>query len=370
MSSNFLRPLSLTLLFTALACQSEKVAPPLSGERSVAPLAEQRSSLTGLDCEDSGRYELEGVGGALFNTLAVDTAVLPLSRVGAVLANDQIHMLRMAQEAGLEIRNKHVPAFVIFGSGGNVVQVHSGGFYQCERLEDCQGYLTGVVARYRLDGTLFTDRPEFHGSFQGHAYQVIGGARFQEVSEDYAIKITRWRVRPDADLEPAKLLRHLWKKSARAEACRRGTLAQAFLLWSEEEQVVAEVTIGVKIDPPPGDPTPYFIATLGALAAQPVLDPILDSLPLDRVPPPVTDTYLVLTYWPSAFAPSRWPNSASTTPGGPLPEPFCGDGSCNSTVAHAESNSSCPADCAPGCGDGICSPGETPDNCAIDCPPL
>src|SRR4029079_9626164 len=124
---------------------------------------------------------------------AVDTSVLPMSEVGETLANEQIPMLRMAGGAGLDIKNKHVPAFVIFDGGGNVVQVHSGGFYQCATLGDCQRYLTQVVGSYRLDGTLFTDRPEFHGSFQGHAYEVIGAARFREVGADYAIKITRWR---------------------------------------------------------------------------------------------------------------------------------------------------------------------------------
>jgi hypothetical protein len=165
------------------------------------------------------------------------------------------------------------------------------------------------------------------------------------------------------------ILSERWKRS-REEACRRGTLAQAHLLWSEKEQIVAEVTIGTKIDPRPGEPTPYFVSTLGALRSQEVLDTQLDGGALERLPPEdATDTYLVLTYWPGAFAPSRWPNSAATTTAGPMPEPFCGDGSCNTTAAHAEDASSCPADCAPGCGDGTCAGKETATTCAVDCRP-
>jgi hypothetical protein len=291
-----------------------------------------------------------------------------MADVGKVLANDQVHMLRMAGDAGLTIQNKHVPAFVIFDGQGNVTTVHSGGFYQCATLADCSSYLTNVVAQYRLDGTLFTDRSEFHGSFQGHAYEVIGAAKFAEVSDDYAIKITRWHVRQPVG-DPRKLLRDLWTRDTRDEACRRG-LAQAHLLWSEAEQVVAEVSIGPKVTPAAGDPTPYFVATLGALAGQDVLDPVFDSLPqLERIPPAVTDTYLVLTYWPGAFAPSRWPNSASTSPGGPLPEPYCGDGSCNTTVSHVESSAVCPADCVATCGNNTCDAGESADTCAVDCRP-
>jgi hypothetical protein len=42
-----------------------------------------------------------------------------------------------------------------------------------------------------------------------------------------------------------------------------------------------------------------------------------------------------------------------------LRRPFCGDGLC-----YNESFDSCPSDCPPPCGDGICSPGET---CFADC---
>lgn len=106
------------------------------------------------------------------------------------------------------------------------------------------------------------------------------------------------------------------------------------------------------------------------LASQDVLDPQLDRVALERLPPEdKTDTYLVLTYWPSALGPSRWPNSAGTTAGGPMPEPYCGDGSCNTTVARSEDATSCPADCAPGCGDGTCSGKETATTCAVDCRP-
>jgi hypothetical protein len=63
------------------------------------------------------------------------------------------------------------------------------------------------------------------------------------------------------------------------------------------------------------------------------------------------------------------PNSASTSPGGPLPEPFCGDGACNTTATDVENATTCPADCAPTCGNGVCDGGETQDSCAIDCLP-
>jgi hypothetical protein len=355
------KPKILGMLCLAMVgCQQGGRAPTLSASTA---------SLSTLDCSNSAAFELVGVGGANFNTLSVDVSILPMSQVGRVLANDQIHMLRMAQNDGLHVLNKHVPAFVLFDANGNAMEVESGGFYQCATLSDCQRYLSDVVGQYRLDGTLFGDRPEFHHSFAGHAYEEIGAAQFQDVPSDYAIKITRWHVRVPG-WDPRAFLAQRWRNHARDEACQRGNLSQAHLLWSAAEQTVAEVTIGTRIDPPPGDPTPYFIETLGTLAAQPVLDPLFDSLPLDRVPPPVTDTYLVLTFWPTApLAPSRWPNSPSAIAGGPLPEPFCGDGSCNTTVTHVEDATSCPADCAPGCGDGVCDGAETADTCAADCPP-
>ena len=317
-------------------------------------------------CALTERYELRGVGGANFNTLSVDPAILPLSQVGAVLAVDQIHMLRMAGDDGLAVLNKHVPAFMVFDAQGNPQSIEAGGFYQCATHADCQGYLDDVVAKYTLDGVPFLDRPEFHHSFSGHAYEDLGGAQFTEVTADYAIKIIRWHV--GASIDPRPLLRVLWETYTRDQACKRG-LAQAHLLYSPTEHVVAEVTIGERVDPAPGDPTPYFVETLGALAGQPPLDPF-DQIPwLTRIPPPVTDTYLVLTYWPGATDPSLWPNSPSTTPGGPLPEPFCGDGACNITATDVETAASCPADCAPTCGNGTCDPGEDGMTCAIDCPP-
>lgn len=321
-------------------------------------------------CADTARYELRGVGGEQFNTLSVDTSILPLSAVGKVLANDQIHMLRAAADDGLAVLDKHVPAYVIMDATGNVTSVESGGFYQCATYADCVGYLTEVIPNYVLDGVAFTARPEFHDSFSGHAYEVVGAAQFQDIPADYAIKITKWKLNAPAAFDPRPLLEALWLGNARHDACARGTLAQAHLAWSPTEQVVAEITIGDVVHPAAGDPTPYFVETLAALAAQPVLDPIFDQLPIfERIAPPVTDTYLVLTYWPGAFDPSRWPNSASTTPGGPLPEPFCGDGSCNQTVTDHETHASCPADCLASCGNGVCDVGETPDTCAIDCLP-
>src|SRR5262249_8155522 len=145
------------------------------GCANVAPEAPQESSSAlNLQCLDSARFELAGVGGANFNTLSVDTTILPMADVGKVLADDQIHMLRMAQNAGLPVLNKHVPAFVIFDDHGNVVSVESGGFYQCATEADCQGYLDQVIPNYIDDGVRFADRPEFHGSFKTHAYEVIG----------------------------------------------------------------------------------------------------------------------------------------------------------------------------------------------------
>jgi hypothetical protein len=364
MTLSLRRPIRTTLLAATLMGACQDAAPP-----PAPPVAATSAALTAPDCADSARHELAGVGGALFNFLTADTAVLPMWQVGSVLANDQVHMLRMAEDADLAVLDKHVPALPVFDATGQVVAVHAGGFYQCATLEDCQGYLTEVVGKYQLDGTPFVGRPEFRGSFEGHAYAVIGAAKFREIAANHAIKIRRWRVRSPAQWRPVELLRQRWTQHIREEACRRGTLAQAHLLWSEEEQVIAEVTIGVKITPPAGDPTPYFLATLGALAEQPGLDPLFDHLPLERLAPPATDVYLVLTYWPGAFELSRWPNSASQTPGGPLPEPFCGDGSCNTTVSHAEDATTCPVDCAPGCGDGVCAADEEPTTCAVDCPP-
>jgi hypothetical protein len=277
-------------------------------------------------------------------------------------------MLRMAKDAGLAVLNKHVPAFMLFDAHGAPASILAGGFYQCATQADCQHYLTDVIPNYVIDGVAFPDRPEFHGSFVGHSYEDLGAAQFADVSADFAIRITRWHV--SSSIDPRPLLRALWATHTRDEACSRGTLAQAHLLYSAAEHVIAEVTIGEQVDPPPGDPTPYFVDTLGALASQAPLDPVFDQLPgLTRIPPDVTDTYLVLTYWPGVTEPGRWPNSPSTAPGGPLPEPFCGDGSCNQTVTDGETHASCPADCVATCGNGVCDADESSTTCAIDCPP-
>ena len=323
------------------------------------------SAIESASTDDCSQYELQGVGGANFNTVAVDPNILPLSRVGSVIADDQIHMLRMAADQGLHVLNKHIPAFMLFDDQGRPASILAGGFYQCATQADCQSYIDHVVHGYVLAGVPFLDRPEFHGTFATHSYEDLGAAQFADVSADYAIKITRWRVTGDVD--PRPLIRAQWQTHARAEACHRGTLTQAHVLYSEAEHVIAEVTIGAKVDP--GGP-PYFVSTLGALAAQPPLNTVFDQLPwLTRIPPEVTDTYLVLTYWPGFADPGSWPNSPSTTPGGPLPEPFCGDGTCNTTVTDIETAASCPSDCAATCGNGVCDGGETDVTCAIDCPP-
>jgi hypothetical protein len=257
---------------------------------------------------------------------------------------------------------------MIFDDQGKPSQILSGGFYQCASLADCQGYLDEVIPNYRLDGVAFPDRPEFHGSFQGHAYEVLGAAQFRPVTDDYALRIIRWQITTSNTDALRTELTARWH-AMRNDACRRGTLAQAHLLWSEAEQVVAEVLVGVKEDAPAGSPEPYFQATLADLASAPALGPSMAGLPLELIPPQVTDTYLAITYWPSAFAPSLWLNSPSTTPGGPLPEPFCGDGSCNTTAAHVENAETCPADCLPTCGNGVCDPGESASTCAVDCLP-
>lgn len=341
---------TMSLLFLA-AC-----ADPATESAAVDDIARDR-------CADSARYELHGVGGANFNTLSVDPAILPLWQVGSVLADDQVHMLRMASDKGLTVLNKHVPALMVFDAQGNPASILAGGFYQCATQADCQGYLDHVVGEYTLDGVPFLARPEFHGSFIGHSYEDLGAAQFADVSSDYAIKITRWHIQGAVDPRPA--LRALWKAHTRSEACHRDTLTQAHLLYSATEHVVAEVTISKKVD---GDP--YFVSTLGALAAQPPLEPIFDHLPgFQRLAPEGTDTYLVITYWPGALVPGRWPNSPSQTPGGPLPEPFCGDGTCNTTVTNVETAASCPTDCAATCGNGTCDAGETAVACAIDCRP-
>jgi len=333
----------------------------------VTPATSSVESALTRDCSKSARYEQGDVGGAAVNFGTVDTSILPMWMVGKTLANDQIHMLRMADNAGLNVHNKHIPAFPLFDGMGNVTAILAGGFYQCERYEDCKGYIDQVVPNYRIDGVKFADRPEFHGSFEFHAYQVIGSAKFADIPSDYAIKVTRWSV--DAGVNPIPALNQAWK-AARVEACNRSTVTQAHLLWNPTERVVAEVTIGAKVDPPPGDPSPYFFSTIGALAGQPVLNPSFDQTStMHRIAPPITDTYLVITYWPGAFEPSYWPNSASVTPGGPMPEPFCGDGSCNTTTSHVETAASCPADCPASCGNGTCDGGEGTMSCAVDCPP-
>src|SRR5262245_24128457 len=76
-----------------------------------------------MQCARSWRYELPGVHGAALNQLRVNLNLLPFADVGHTLANDQIHMMRMAEELGLSIESKHVPAFL----DGNYV--YSGGIY-------------------------------------------------------------------------------------------------------------------------------------------------------------------------------------------------------------------------------------------------
>src|SRR5687767_14629674 len=116
-------PLAFALLLLLGCATDDPDLDPSRSQRSQHALA--------ADCTHAEDYELEGVGGAQFNFLTVDATILPMADVGKTLANDQIHMLRLAEEQGLTVLDKHVPAFVVFDQTGNVVQVHSGGFYQC-----------------------------------------------------------------------------------------------------------------------------------------------------------------------------------------------------------------------------------------------
>jgi hypothetical protein len=129
-----------------------------------------------VHCTQSWLYELPGVRGSALNQLRVNLDLLPFSEVGHTLANDQIHMMRMAEELGLTIESKHVLAFL----DGNYV--YSGGIYLfIGGKVDAQSYLDNVVSSgYALyDPTTgqyvqFADRPEFEGTADLHAMKVLG----------------------------------------------------------------------------------------------------------------------------------------------------------------------------------------------------
>jgi len=321
-----------------------------------------------VQCTSSWLYELQGVHGAALNQLRVNLNLLPSSEVGHTLANDQIHMMRMAEGLGLNIESKHVPALL----GGNYV--YSGGIYLfIGDQADAQSYLDNVVSSgYALydpeagEYIQFAQRPEFEGTADLHAMKVLGAARFLPLDQHYAIKVTEWHL---AQVGPVQelLLRLLWHANLRRTACERG-LAEALLLYNAQAHRLVEVLYSDKVEDPPS----YFEATLNNLYAQPPLLPLFDSwfskqgLPYLR---------LVLTIWPGTYEPSYWPNSLSATPGGFLPEPECGDGSCNTTATHSEDAVSCPSDCALGNGNFVCTSNEAPtprfgvNACAHDCLP-
>lgn len=306
-----------------------------------------------VQCPQSWRYEIPGVHSAALNQLRVNLNLLPFPEVGHTLANDQIHMMRMAEELGLDIESKHVPALL------NDPYVYSGGIYLFRGGQGAaQSYLDNVVSSgYALYDPVagqsipFVQRPEFEGTADLHAMKVLGAARFLPLEQHHAIKVTTWHL-PQVSPVQELLLRLLWHTTLRRSACEHG-LAEALLLYNAQEHRLVEVLYSAKVEAPP---LPYFVATLNSLAAQAPLLPLFNTWFSNQ------GFYLrlVLTIWPGTYEPSHWPNSASATAGGPLPEPQCGDGSCNTTATASEDYASCPSDCPSDHGDFVCTSDEAP----------
>lgn len=271
---------------------------------------------------------------------------MPLGEVAPLIERDRMYM---AARPGMQ--NKYLP-IRIDPTTGNFL---SGGRYLFDTEHAAKQYKNWVENDFILDGMNFFDRPIFINP-DYHAWRVVGGYHFDEIDKRIILRTERWSV---PDHNQINTLKHKWDDIL-VEASQRG-LTSVWLLYSREENLVQLVYFADRIASP--DPAVPDFASLAALENSPALghhfNPLGWTKTFDR-------TQWVLTIWfpfksGDTGRPSLWPHSP------PLPAPYCGDGVCE--VSRGESNATCPGDCPPTAGNGICEPGENSINCPGDCPP-
>lgn len=271
---------------------------------------------------------------------------LPLTQVAPLIERDRMYM-----SARRGMQNKYLPLRIDFATGN----LQSGGRYLFDTEHDARQYKNWVENDFILDGIHFFDRPIFINP-DYHAWQVIGAHHLGEIDTRVIVRTERWSV-------PAHNQNHQLKQKwdeILAEAALRG-MTSVWLLYSRDEQLVQLVYFANRIVPQ--DPTTPDFASLAALEGAPALGHHFDSQGWTKT---FDRTQWVLTIWfPFVTGdngePSLWPHSP------PFPAPSCNDGVCE--VSRGESHATCPGDCPPEAGNGICEPGENSQNCPGDCPP-
>ena len=319
---------------TSSAKPTERNSVEPAGSTSAAKSAGLRST--------RGKVKAKGAFTADFTL----PAAMPLSLVAPLIERDRMYM---AARPGMQ--NKYLP--LRFDATGNLL---SGGRYLFDTEREAKQYKDWVENDFILDGIHFFDRPFFINP-DYHAWQVIGAYHFGEIDERVIVRTERWSV---GNHNWTDALKHKWDEIL-VEAARRG-LTSVWLLYSKDEQLVQLVYFADRIVPPE-PPTPD-LASLEALENSPALG---DSLDFHGWTKTFDRTQWVLTIWfPFVTGdngqPSLWPHSP------PLPKPYCGDGVCERS--RGETNATCPGDCPPLAGNGVCDPGETSGTCPGDCPPV
>jgi CSLREA domain-containing protein len=269
---------------------------------------------------------------------------LPLDLVPALIERDRMYM---AEQPGM--RTKHLPLRIDFNTGNLL----SGGRYLFDTFGEAEDYLHWVTNDFILDGVSFLQRPIFLAP-ECYAWKVIGTCEFSPVGTQIIMRTERFSV-PSGNLE--HLLKQKWD-DVQAEAQARG-MASVWLTYNDEENLAQLVYFTDRIVPQ--DPNQPDFASLGTLESAPPLGHLFDSYGWTKT---FDRTQWVLTIWfPFVTGdhgqPSLWPHSP------PFPQPFSGDGVCE--VSRGENSTNSPTDCGPKCGNGVCNPGETTQNCPGDC---
>jgi hypothetical protein len=282
--------------------------------------------------------------GAFTSDFAIPASV-PLSAVAPGIERDRMYM---AARPGMQ--NKYLPFSIDFSSGN----FFSGGRYLFDTERDAEAYKTWVRDDFILDGIHFWERPVFINPVF-HSWRVIEAYNFGEIQTRIFVRTERWSVPNQNQVDT---LKQKWP-AILDEAAQRG-LTSVWLLYNADEQLVQLVYFADRIVPYNPD-EPDFVSLAALENSEPLGHHFDDQdwvKTFDR-------THWVLTIWfpfvaGDNGAPSLWPHSP------PLPEPYCGDGVCE--VSRGENHTTCPGDCPPTAGNGVCDLGENSMNCPGDCP--